>query len=163
MVNRRQFIETGAAAALAAAALAGIERAAADPLLAEASTPRSGPERGVHPRLVLIDERFAAARRFGAAMQRQGLTVHPIRGDVTAVWYERLHPLWKRTAAPVAGLTAYAAMFCLERLAWDHGLRMIRYEAPAADGTDQPLHSWLIAAPARIIAASERKSERVNV
>jgi hypothetical protein len=163
MVNRRQFIETGAAAAFAGAALAGIERAAADPRVAAASVPRSGPERLVHPRLVVIDERFAAARRFGAAMQWRGLPVHAIRGDVTEVWYERLHPLWKRTAAPVAGITAYAAMFCLERLAWDQGLRMIHREALAADATDRPLHSWLIAAAARTTVSSALESERVTV
>ncbi|MGH8259734.1 MAG: hypothetical protein ACREUG_08590, partial [Steroidobacteraceae bacterium] len=96
----------------------------------------------------VFDERFAAARRFGAAMQRRGLRVHAIRGDVTQVWYSHLHPQWKRAQSPVAGVTAYAAMFCLERLAWDHGLRMRRLPVPEqpgrADALEVPLYSWII-------------------
>lgn len=154
MVNRREFIETGAAAAAAAAlagiSIAGIERAMTRRFPADTDPTAFAAGQGARPHSVLFDERFASSRRFGATMRRQGFAVHAIRGDVTDVWYERLYPLWKRTPAPVAGLTAYAAMFCLERLAWDHGLRMTRYAAHGAGAVDPALHAWLIAAPERV-------------
>ncbi len=163
MVNRRQFLEAGAATSLAAA-LARSSIAHAHEAIARAGgaiqpSPLSPAPDGrasgtLHRELaVVFDERFAAARRFGETMHRRGLAVHAIRGDVTAVWYSYLHPLWKRTPAPVAGLTAYAAMFCLERLAWDHGLRMIHLGAQSESGAlDPSLYSWLIA-PSRAATA----------
>src|SRR5690606_29933809 len=36
-----------------------------------------------------------------------------------------LHALWRARPRPIAGLTARAALFCLERLAWDHGMRVV--------------------------------------
>lgn len=128
MLNRRAFLGRGAAGSLSAALAAGPLAQLAD---AAASAPpaRSAPDRaGERPRVplhaVVFDERFAAARRFGAAARCEGLATHAIRGGVTRFWYSHLHPLWKRAPVPIAGLTAYGAMFCLERLCWDHGLRM---------------------------------------
>lgn len=176
-IDRRRFLEIGAAASLSlSAALAiGSQRT------------RASEPKGFTPHAVIYDERFAAARRFAVCASGALLPAHPIRGDVTQLWYSHLYPLWKRTPAPIAGLTAYAAMFCLERLAWDQQLRMVRCapaEAPygsagwpmeraamitrgirtrwlasprsgaAADGraaaADGPLHLWLIAPPAQL-------------
>jgi hypothetical protein len=160
MINRRQFIAAGAATASVAAALAGASIAAdspagaggavADPLAAGPGSNDHARARGPH--LVLFDERFAAARSFGASMREHGFTVQAIRGDVTDIWYVRLHPLWKRTSAPIAGVTAYAAMFCLEHLAWDHGLRMTRHEPYG--GAAPSLYAWSIAAPGGRTAGS---------
>jgi hypothetical protein len=56
-----------------------------------------------------------------------GIPGLPIARDVTEVWYSHLSPRWRHGAGPlgVAGLTDYATLFCLERLGWDHGLRLI--------------------------------------
>lgn len=157
MVNRRQFIGAGTAASVAAAVAASSMARAGDaalgplPLGTKATAMGSdiGAASGLleSPHIALFDERFETGRRYGATMRRRGVPVHAIRGDVTGVWYSRLHPLWKGAPARVAGMTAYAAMFCLERLAWDHGLRMrhLGTHAPGrASGIDLPLHSWII-------------------
>jgi len=124
-IKRRRFLELGAAASLSAALTE-----LAPP--ASAAVPSSRPTRGavapaaLKPHAVIYDERFEAARRFALSVRGVPLTVYSIRGDVTQLWYSLLQPLWRRTAVPIAGLTAYAAMFCLERLAWDQQLRMVR-------------------------------------
>jgi hypothetical protein len=46
-------------------------------------------------------------------------------GDITALWFEILEPLWRQGKSTVAGVTSPEAIFCLERLAWDHGMRMV--------------------------------------
>ncbi|MGH8228063.1 MAG: hypothetical protein ACREU3_09210 [Steroidobacteraceae bacterium] len=167
MIDRRRLIASGTAASFIAALVgAPLARARAAVLGPVPAGPPAGPpampagwdeylssDRIASLRLVLFDERFAAACRFGKAMRRNGLPVRAIRGDVTDVWYSRLHPLWKREPAAVAGLTAYAAMFCLERLARDHGLRMTRFGARTAhvgalavheQSGAVELHSWII-------------------
>ncbi len=86
---------------------------------------------------VIFDERFDASRRFGAEAQRRGASVHAIEGDITPLWYDDLAPRWRSGAVPIAGLTAHGALFCLERLAWDVGMRVV-YRAehePNADGS----------------------------
>lgn len=141
-IDRRRFLEIGPLGALGAAAslnagLAEIsdaaDRAAAsDRGLAPAGSAGGsrgaqapGPA-GLRPHAVIYDERFESARRFAVCVRRIPVPVHSMCGDVTQLWYSHLYPLWKRTPAPIVGLTAYAAMFCLERLAWDRELRMVR-------------------------------------
>jgi hypothetical protein len=65
-------------------------------------------------------------------MVRRGVALAPFHGDVTAVWFEQLDPLWRRESVLVAGMTPPSTLFCLERLAWDHGLRV------AFRGTHEP-------------------------
>ncbi len=186
MVSRRRFIESGVAGSLVGAfATWGSPVRAAREIHTSARTP-------LHA--VIFDERFADAVRFGQQAARLGLPVRGLRGDVTDYWYAELHPLWKRQARPLAGLTAYAALFCLERLAWDHGMRVVyrgehtplaggeadRIDWPAQIASlialtearstwsglpplrraaetrvltagEQPLHSWVIAPPARAV------------
>ena len=74
---------------------------------------------------VIYDARFVASRAFAEHAVRCGLPIHEIAGDVTAVWFNDLHPRWQQGAAPIAGLTAPGALFCLERLAWDHRMRCV--------------------------------------
>lgn len=45
-------------------------------------------------------------------------------GDITSLWFEILDVLWRRRPSTVIGVTSPEAIFCLERLAWDHGMRM---------------------------------------
>lgn len=171
MLNRRVFIEAGAAASLAAALgtpSGGSHGAPAGSSSARVEAHhRIGASQRVPVHAVVFDERFTAARRFGETARRLGSLVLPIRADVTELWSSQLYPLWRQAPAPVAGITAYAAMFCLERLAWDHGLRMVHRRAsgePAAAGygdggpggiperpqTEPSLHAWLIATPAQL-------------
>jgi hypothetical protein len=73
----------------------------------------------------LFDRRFSDSRLFSWAAQQRGIGIRSISGDVTAVWYSELHPRWKEAAVPIAGVTTYGPLFCLERLAWDHGMRVV--------------------------------------
>ncbi len=141
-VTRRQFVQTSVAGSLAGA-LALWTRASAvwganlRPIPAPASDAARVPLRAV-----LFDERFAEALRFGEAARERGLPTRSLRADVTDIWYGELHPLWKTRAVPIAGLTAYSALFCLEQLAWDHRMRVIYHgvHPPASNSgpTDWP-------------------------
>lgn len=75
-------------------------------------------------RLALFDTRYPAAVAFSGTFNRRGVALAPFAGDVTAVWYEQLDPVWRREPISVAGMTTPATLFCLEQLAWDHGLRV---------------------------------------
>jgi hypothetical protein len=97
---------------------------------------------------VVLDERFAAAVRFGDAARKRGLPIRRMRGDVTDLWHGELHRLWKERAVPIAGLTAYGALFCLEQLAWDRRMRVIYHGAHTCLGGGRVEHA--LAVPAEI-------------
>lgn len=83
----------------------------------------------------VYDTRFAASRAFGERMGSRGIDTVAMTGDMTALWFDTFRPQWQKGAAPIAGLTARGPLFCLERLAWDHGMRVIfRAEHTSADG-----------------------------
>jgi hypothetical protein len=110
MTNRRQFLQT--AAALSAAPLAG----------------RAGFAGGSEPAAlaaVVFDSRYRCARDFGAHAGPLGAALRAIDGDITALWQNELLARWKSSPAAVAGLTERTALFLLERLAWDQGLRVV--------------------------------------
>jgi len=110
MTNRREFLH-GAAAIVAAPLAAG----AAVPVARQAGF-----------NTVLIDTRHAPARAFGADLEGYGATVVGLPdGDITAAWVSRIHPAWKRARISLAGLTEQPALFCLEQLAFGHGLRVV--------------------------------------
>src|SRR6185437_11958 len=135
MIDRRRFVQQGA---VAIALAGGTFR------LARAGDSLGHPPIRLHS--ALFDRRFTAARRFARAMGTQGIPTHTITGDVTSIWFNRLQPLWKRQPVAIAGLTTYAPLFCLERLAWDHGMRVlqrVQQESRAAGEPDQLLYSWV--------------------
>lgn len=110
MTNRREFLQT--AAALSAAPLAS-RAAFADP-----RTPLA-------LNAVIYDSRHGAARDFGARAARHGAPVRAIEGDITDLWQRELLSAWKTSPIVVAGLTERPALFLLEQLAWEHGLRVV--------------------------------------
>ena len=123
MTNRREFLQT-AAALSAAAPLAG--RAAFAP----------GTGRQVALDAVVVDSRHAASREFGLRAARLGAALRAIEGDITDLWQKELLGRWQASPGAIAGLTERPALFLLERLAWDHGMRVV-FEAehvPAAAG-----------------------------
>ncbi len=136
MISRRQILQSGLVATslpiIAGVSLAPLQSAHAKAL--------------GHPRLykVLFDQRFAASREFGREAQWQGHSVQGFNGDITAVWYHDLHPRWQQGPAAIAGLTAHGALFCLERLAWDVGMRVTHRDEQRHEG-HEPLYSWVIA------------------
>jgi hypothetical protein len=97
-----------------------------------------GTDAKMAPRVaVILDARHAKAREFGSRARDLGSTIRTIEGDVTPLWQSELHARWKAgTSVVVAGMTERSALFVLERLAWDHNLRVI-FEAehtPVAAG-----------------------------
>ena len=136
MISRRQMLQSG----LAATSLPLVASVSLAPL---ASAHAKALE---HPALykVLFDQRFAASRDFGREAQWQGQSVQAFNGDITNVWYHDLHPRWKNGPAAIAGLTAHGALFCLERLAWDVGMRVTHRVEHSYEG-HEPLYSWVIA------------------
>ncbi|HEY8519272.1 MAG TPA: hypothetical protein VIN61_04270 [Gammaproteobacteria bacterium] len=108
--NRREFLQT--AAALSAASLAGGGALAAQR------------ERAAW-QAVVYDARHAYARDFGARAGFWGAPLRAIEGDVTDLWQHELLRVWKTTPGAIAGLTERPALFLLERLGWEHGLRVV--------------------------------------
>ncbi len=74
---------------------------------------------------VVFDARFPASVAFGTEARSVGLATHLIRGEFTDLWFHDLDARWGQSPAAIAGLTAQGAIFCLERLAWDHGMRVV--------------------------------------
>jgi hypothetical protein len=95
---------------------------------------------------VVVDQRFPASVAFGAEMTRLGAPVHSTQGDITDLWFHDLDLRWQQGPVAIAGLTAHGPLFCLERLAWDRGMRVVlRTEQPPAELGAGPLISWVIA------------------
>jgi hypothetical protein len=73
----------------------------------------------------VFDERFAECRGFATELHSAGVCTSAIRGDVAKLWYDDLRVHLRENRLPVAGLTDRAALFCLEELARDVGMRVI--------------------------------------
>jgi hypothetical protein len=73
----------------------------------------------------VFDERFAECRGFAAELHSAGVVTSAIRGDVAKLWYDDLRVHLRENRLPVAGVTDRAALFCLEELARDVGMRVI--------------------------------------
>lgn len=112
MTNRREFLAAATAASAA-------------PIAAKAAWAEAQSAEGGTLHAVVVDGRFAAARTFGERMARTGASVREIERDVTPLWQNELRTVWAKTPVAVAGLTAAPALFCLERLAWDHRMRVV--------------------------------------
>jgi hypothetical protein len=114
MASRREIMKAGIAvpALSVTGGLAGLlgSAVAADPLDFEC---------------FVCDQRYAASMAAARAAQRRGFDIHVTAGDVTDLWYHRLDEVWRRRPAAIAGVTGEDALFVLERLGWDRGLRVI--------------------------------------
>lgn len=117
MVDRRAVLKLGAAGAVGAAVNVP-SQAFGDSLV--------GPHRSLHR--AIVDTRFADAVEFGEELRNRGIAISAIHGDVARLWYEDLREDLRADAAPIsgaiAGLTDRAALFCLEELARDVGLKV---------------------------------------
>lgn len=110
MTNRREFLQ--AATALSAVPLVGKAAFAIgrEPVALDA---------------VIFDIRYSEAHDFAAHAGKLGVSLCEIEGDITDLWQNELLDRWKAKPAAIAGLTERPALFLLERLAWDHGLRVV--------------------------------------
>lgn len=123
MTNRRQFLQS--AAALTAAPLAGRSAFAG-----------TGNSRQSTPDVLILDARYPQARELGLGASARISALRDIDGDITRLWQSELQKAWSRHQVPVAGLTERPALFLLEHLGWQHGMRVV-FEAehsPQSDG-----------------------------
>ncbi len=113
MVNRRTLLKFGTAG-MAAAVVQAPAQAFGSSLLGDSP----GLTRAV------FDERFAEAQAFASVFQSRGMPTTAIRGDVAALWYRDLKARLLEQRLPVVGLTDRTALFCLEELARDVGMKV---------------------------------------
>ena len=93
----------------------------------------SAPGAGGDLALFLFDRSVHGALLPGRALARRGVAVRSFHGDVGVPWLEVLEPMWRRGPRPVAGITDGGALFCLEQLAWRHGMACaLRLALPVA-------------------------------
>ena len=110
MTNRREFLEGVGWATVPLAT--GLPAQA----LASATSPFHA---------VLTDTRFFDSREFGNRMTARGASLLNVaNGEITDLWLREIRPRWQRGPAALAGLTDRVTLFCLEQLAWSHGLRV---------------------------------------
>jgi hypothetical protein len=138
MNSRRRFIQ-----ASVAVATAGAIGSVAVSLSSSAKEHATNRTSALKPHAVVVDQRFAESVEFGRAFALLGAQTYAMWGDVTEVWYTQLHPLWKAGGVAVAGLTGSGVLFCLERLAWDHGLRVVHRGSHQSFGETGIQHAML--------------------
>ena len=118
MASRREFLQMG----VAALALPISARAGAKPPVSSGAAAEAAP---LPLYKAIYDERHASSRAFADEARRLGAAVHGIRGDITDLWFHELDARWRKEPVAIAGLTEHGPLFCLERLSWDHGMRVI--------------------------------------
>jgi len=117
MPSRREFIQAGLAISVTPVALPIRESVGAVPSIApHASQPLY---------CIMCDTRSSWSSAFAREAERLGVRVERTSGDITDFWFNDLSRRWKDGPVAIGGLTAHGPLFCLERLGWDHGLRVV--------------------------------------
>ena len=99
------------------------------------------PDAPISLHAVLIDAAYPQARNLGARLARRGATVHLDSGEITGLWLREIQPAWKQRPVALAGLTSSSTLFCLEQLAWSHGLRVVFHAEHMVLPSQETLHS----------------------
>ncbi len=145
MTNRREFLQTGVTVSAMPLAINGLLSAGT------AAARGAGTAPVLHT--ALSDDRYAEGRRFAEALGEIGVRAVALRdGDVTEP-YLALAALWRERPAAVAGLTQFGPMFVLERLGFEHGLRVVLHVEHRVSGDGELEHS-ITGAP-QVIALAE--------
>jgi TAT (twin-arginine translocation) pathway signal sequence len=141
MVNRRSVLKIGAATVAGALVKMPVSGRNLSPERARIAFHRA-----------VFDERFAECRGFAAELHGAGVFTSAIRGDVAELWYDDLRVHLRENRLPVAGLTDRAALFCLEELARDVGMRVIFRADHIIDQNGHTQHT--AAGPASLVAVT---------
>lgn len=142
MVNRRTVLRIGAATLTGALVNVPVVRRSAKPARTHNAFER-----------VVFDDRFAECQAFATELEGAGAVTSAVRGDVAKLWYQDLRIQLSKKRAPVAGLTDRPALFCLEELARDVGMRVI---FRADHVTEQNGHTQHVAVGLASLAAVAR-------
>lgn len=90
---------------------------------------------------VLYDHRHREARAFRLrAAQWDAPIAGTQDGDITDLWQNYLSVAWKSKPAALAGLTERPALFLLEQLGWQHGMRVLFLAEHEASGQGRWMH-----------------------
>ena len=116
MTNRRQFIQSGIA--VSAASSMGMSLSVAG------SSAGEQPETLKLERFI-FDLRFAEAYDIGQLLGRAGVPISGFADDLMSLWYDDLDLRWRDAPMAIAGVTLNEALFVLETLAMDRGMRLI--------------------------------------
>ncbi len=147
MASRRRFLQFGLGACAAGA-----------PAFGQAMTrPISGPAGGVPYYKAVFDERFEASCAFAAGAAERRIPTAAIRGDVTSLFFNDLHLRWKQGPVLLAGYTTPAALFCLDLLARDRGMRVSHFVRDP--GVERALDVLDLALPRRSMTAAVPSSD----
>ncbi len=134
MITKRGFIAGAATAAAVAASVSWRTALTDDPQIARlAAVPFD---------YVVLNERYADARRFADALAEQGVPPLPIAGDAGTLWYNTLGRLVAGGRRHIAGIGAPMDLFILETLARDAGLRVRFQGHHDCRGTSTLSHSF---------------------
>jgi hypothetical protein len=141
MVNRRSVLKIGAATV--AGALVKMPVSGRDLSLKRTHL-------GFHR--VVFEESFGECQAFATELETAGVCTSAIRGDIAELWYEDLRVNLSKKRAPLAGLTDRPALFCLEELARDVGMRVIFRADHVIDQNGHTQHSAV--GPASLVAVA---------
>ncbi len=141
MVNRRSVLKIGAATVAGVLVKMPVSGRNLSPARAHLAFHRA-----------VFDERFAECRAFAAELHSAGVFTSAIRGDVAKLWYDDLRVHLRENRLPVAGLTDRAALFCLEELARDVGMRVIFRADHMIDQNGHTQHTAV--GPASLVAVA---------
>ena len=125
--SRRTLLKAAAALPIAAAAAhVGVgTNAAAAPQVPAGDRSTAADSSIVRPRYVLADTRFAETAPLVDFALGDGVRVQSVQDDLTALWNTELARAWRSAPRTLAGLTTPGALFVLETLAADHGMRVV--------------------------------------
>jgi hypothetical protein len=140
VIERRTILKLGALGA------AGLQV----PLRAAHGAPGLG---GAVIRRAVFDDRFAECRGFARELNFRGVVTTGIRGDVANLWYHDLRAWLGKGSRPIAGLTDRVALFCLEELARDVGMRVVFRVEHLIDRSGTVQHQ--ASGPAPVIEAAQ--------
>ena len=154
--SRRTFLQAGLAASVLPGTVSGVVGRVAT------GAARIGEPAAVHRVYKAVwDRRFPQGAGFSQEAERRGVTTVAIDGDITDFWFHDLSLQWKNIPVIVAGLTAHGALFCLERWAWDHRMRVVfRGEHQPLDR--QRVGHLMAGHPAAVAQASVLMSEEAD-
>lgn len=128
MTNRRDFLQIG----LTASTLSTFTPSLSALPLVAAGAPRIPLYKVVYDRRYRDSAAFAqriaahlATGQYPRPEVGNGEVLQAITGDITPFWYKELDAIWRREPLALAGMTAHGPLFCLERLAWEKGMRVV--------------------------------------
>ena len=145
MANRRQFIKCGLTfSTLPLAGLSSYNMAVAAPQGEEIFTLES----------FVADKRYSESVATAQSLKAQGVPIAEISGDMTELWVSQYAKQWKQQPMTLAGVTGSDALFVLETLAPEYGMRLIHkaviYKSQLTQAEALPGHgnvdlvSWII-------------------